>query len=841
MLELERGIPKMNARNTLRSAIRLALLPCLATAGWMPAAATAQESGVADLEEIVVTARKQVENLQSVPVAITAIGADTIEDLGLKDLADISKITAGLVFDNEFSRTSNRPVIRGQANIQGSSGVSYFIDGVYISGSIAAYDLNDIERIEVIKGPQSALYGRNTYSGAINMITKSPGDQFSGNVKLEMAGDQQYELAGTVRGPLVADMLAGSITARYFTLDGAFTNTFDGTPIGEQESKSVSGVLQFTPTGSLDIRLRAYYAELEDGQPPIFATSADENNCYFDRGQLYNGAGRYYCGEIKQHPINSDWRIQAPDATQENDDLQTSLNIRWDINDDWALASITGYNDSEETFITEADYGPTAFQASVLSRFPSPVAGDTVPPFRYAYVGSMIDFTFANDVQTDDLSQELRLEFDGERFDFLLGGYYFDQQVETRDIRELPAGASAIAVQNFNARLTQQQAICAANPLCEFIIPLYGPTIVVPRNVNTLDITNQAIFGLVSFDVTDSFSVTAEARYQEEEIQQKVVLQNLGSPAAAPVKAKETFDSFSPRVTLDWQWSDRNMLYALYAEGTKPGGFNSAVAIQAGLPTYDEEEVSSFEVGFKNVLLDGQLVANLAVFFNEISGYQITQNAQNNQGNTTSAIRNAGDAEIFGGELELSYRPVAVDGLALTLNYAYADPEFTDAVDENQGLLNDVADDGLNNCSLGKQVATLPCSSTNMVFGSIKGNQIPRSAQHQGYFGAELRRPMPPGLGGFDEYMLGADYSYESSKYAQVMNLAETGDTQLLGARVGVINEDWSVTLWGRNLTGEDSLPNILRYADGERDLRRNFAASQRRDTYFGLTVTSSF
>jgi outer membrane receptor protein involved in Fe transport len=307
------------------------------------------------------------------------------------------------------------------------------------------------------------------------------------------------------------------------------------------------------------------------------------------------------------------------------------------------------------------------------------------------------------------------------------------------------------------------------------------------------------------------------------------------------VVADETFDSFSPRVTLDWQWSDRNMLYALYAEGTKPGGFNSATAIEAGLPTYDEEEVSSFEVGSKNVFLDGQLVANLALFVNEITGYQITQNAQNNRGNTTSAIRNAGDAEIFGGELELSYRPAAIDGLALTMNYAYADPEFTDAVDENQGLLNDVEDDGLNNCSLGKQVASLPCSSTKMVFGSINGNQIPRTAQHTAYFGAEYRRPLPGSMGGFDSWVLGADYSYESSKYDQVMNLAETGDTNLLAARFGLESEHWSATIWGRNLTGEDSVPNILRYADGLRDLRRNFAASQRRDTYYGLTVTAKF
>jgi iron complex outermembrane receptor protein len=821
------------SRNNVRTAVRIALLPCLTAAGLLPITAMAQTT----LEEITVTARKTEESLQEVPVAITAVSAQTIEDLGIKDLADISKITPGLIFDNEFSRAGNRPVIRGQGNIQGQSGVSYFIDGVYISGSIAAYDLNDIERIEVIKGPQSALYGRNTYSGAINMITKSPGDELSGDAKLEIAEDDQYEIAGTLRGPIIPGKLGGGITARYYSLDGAFNNTFDNTPIGEQESKSFSGVLQWTPTESLDIRLRAYYAELRDGQPPIFSTDPDDNNCYFDNGSTYRGAGRYYCGVIKALPINSDWRVQAPDAVQANDDLNTSLNIRWDLNDRWTVASVTGYNDTEETFITEADYGPTAFQTAIFAFFPN-VQGP--PPWPYLAIGNVIDFTFASNIKSEDFSQELRFEFDGDRVDFIIGGYYFDQSETNRDVRELPPGAAGIAAANYGARLAQLQQTCGFNPVCSFVIPTFGPAINVPRNVTEFDITNTAVFGLVSFRLTDALGITAEARYQEEDIEQNVVLQSLGNPPSGTVQAKETYDAFLPRVTVDWQFSQEHMLYALYAEGTKPGGFNSATAIQAGLPSYEEEEVQSIEVGSKNVFADGQVVLNIAAYYNEISGYQLTQNARNNLGNTTSAITNAGDAEVIGAEVEFTYRPAAVEGLRFSLNYAYTDSEFTKGEDENLGLLYDVEDDGLNNCSLGKQVDSLPCGSTNMKYGSIVGKRIPRSAEHQLYAGVELRRPLGIGDGSWD-YVLGADYSYESTKYAQVLNLAETGDTNLLAARLGIVSEDWSLMFWGRNLTGEDSVPNLLRYADGAKDLRRNFAGSQRRDTYFGMTLTASF
>ena len=828
------------SRNSVRKAVRVALLPCLAAAGLLPVTAMAQ----AALEEITVTARKTQESLQDVPVAITAITADTIRDLGLQGLADVSKITAGLIFDNEFSRVSNRPVIRGQANILGGSGVSYFIDGVYISGAISAYDLNDVERIEVIKGPQSALYGRNTYSGAINIVTKSPGDELSGDAKLEIAEDDQYEISGTLRGPIVPGTLGGGITARYYTMDGAFNNTFDNTPIGEQESRSVSGVLQWTPTESLDIRFRAYYAELRDGQPPLFSTSPEENNCYFDNGSLYAGRGRYYCGVIEPHPINSDWRIQAPDAQQSNDDLQTSLNVRWDINDNWALTSITGYNDSEETFIVEADYGPTSFEPVVFASFPN-VQGP--PPWTWFAVGTMADFTFASNTKTDDISQELRLEFNGDRVDFLVGGYYFDQTIDDASIRDLPPGAQALADANYAARLA---SICASKGFtCGTMIGLpFPPTpftseIVVPRDTNKLTIENQAVFGLVSFKLTDSVNITAEARYQEEKIRQNAVSRNLDTaPGDEQVTiSRAKFDSFTPRVTLDWQVNPDHMLYALYAEGTKPGGFNSVTAIEAGLPTFDEEDVQSIEVGSKNAFLDGQMVLNIALYYNEISGYQLTQNARSGQ-NTTSATVNAGDAEVKGAEIELSFRPAAVEGLGFTLNYAYTDPEFTKGFDENQGLLNDVLDDGLQNCSTGLQQPDLPCSSTNMAFGSIKGKQIPRTAKHQVYAGVELRRPLGIGDGGWD-WLMGVDGSYESSKYAQVHNLAETGDTTLVNARFGILSDAWSVTLWGRNLTGEDSVPNLLRYADGGRggDFKRNFVGSQRRDTYFGLTVTAGF
>lgn len=809
----------------LSAAVATALGSSLAlpTQGW------AQDA----LDEIIVTARKRAENIQEIPISVTAIGEGLIEDLTIQDLSDISKLTAGLVFDNEFGRTSNRPVIRGQANILGDSGVAYFIDGVYIDGPIADYDLNDVERIEVVKGPQSALYGRNTYSGAINIITRSPGDEFSGNAQFEITDDGQYEVTASVRGPLT-ETLGGGISARFFNNDGNFTNLFDGQDIGEQESSSVSGVLNFSPSEDVNIRFRAYYAELDDGQPALFHQSALDNNCFFDNGALYGGGGRYFCGVIQPADINTDFPVQAPEAREEVETLNTSLKFDWDFGSDWSLSSVTGFNNRNNLGITDGDYQPTSFQTAVFTPGGFPFAGFPVPPFSFGYVGSIVDFTFSGYSQEEDISQELRFNYSGDNVEGILGIYYLDQEIIDSDVRTLPDGAAGAAAASFGAAFAEQQALCAANPICDSIVPFFGPGITVPRDVNQLDTRNIALFGSLSFGIGDNATLTLEGRYQEEKIEQVATVQDLGSPIDQISTAEATFTSFTPRITLDWQRTENNLLYVLAAAGTKPGGFNGTIAQEAGLPTFDEEDVIAVELGSKNTFADGQFNLNLAIFLNSIEGYQLTQNARSGA-NTTSATVNAGDAEIFGVEIEMAARPQKVEGLGIVLNYALTDAEFTEGFDENLGLINDVIDNGLVDCSIGTQFPGVDgCTS---LFGSIAGNQIPRTARHQAFLDIELRRPFGNGW----DWFIGSNYAYESSKFAQVLNFAETGDTALVNARFGFANENYTVNFWGRNITGEDSTPLVLRYADAANSFRRSFAGTGRRDTYFGVTATVKF
>ncbi len=828
----------------MKTMFKAALLAATAT---IPVSAYAQNTGASDdaVEDdsnvIIVTARKMSENLQEVPSTIAVVSSDSIEDLALDSVADISRLTAGLTFDDSFGRDSNRPVIRGQANILGDSGVAVFIDGIYFSGSIGDYNVDNIERIEVVKGPQSALYGRNTYSGAINIISKGPADQLEGNITLDISENDRYEVTGGIRGP-ITDSISAAVSARFYDFGGEYTNLFDGEKVGDQSSYSFSGAFRFDNDGPFTASLRTYYNRTDDGQPAIFAQDTSANNCFTDNGALYGGGGRYFCGTIQPQPINTDYTrqfVNAGDVGLEAKTFNAAFRMDYEISDQVTLTSLTGYNYRREILNTDGDYSPTSFETAVFARFPAgaPIGfGPAGPIFPFGFVGTTVDFSFSNNSLTEDWSQELRLSYDGDRFDFLLGGYYFDQDSDSQDIRVVPADAAARAGASFGAAVANEQAICTANPNCGFVFPLFGPSTPNSRDLNSENIRNWAIFGSASFEITDRLTLGVEGRYASERVRQSTIDRDDGDPFPVPVAVSETFKKFSPRITLDYKFSPDNLIYADFGQGQKPGGFNGVTAINAGVPSYEEEEVDAFEIGTKNTFADGKLIFNAAAFYNDITGYQLTQNVQS-AANAVSAIVNAGDARVVGLELELLARPNP--NWTFTANYALADSKFTSGVDENQGVLNDVADDGLNNCSTGFQFPELgSCTNAKAVFGSIDGKRIPRAPVHQFFVDADYR--MPIGAGDW-EFFAGANVTMVSTSFAQVHNLAETGGSVVADARLGFENENFKIQAYVKNFTDEDAVAQIIRYADSSDNFRRSFIAGLRPGRRFGLILSAKY
>lgn len=830
-------------RAALLSASMLSPMAALAqTTPATPQDAAAAGDAVSD-QDIVITARKFDEKLQNAPTTVAVATSQTIDKLGLTSVADISKITPGLVLDNSFGRSGgDRPVIRGQANINGFSGVAYFIDGIYYSGSLADFDPYNIARMEVIKGPQSALYGRNTYSGAINIITKSPGDTFSARARADVSEHGRYDFSAGISGPLTKG-LGFILNGRYLDDKGEFRNAFNGGRLGAQRTASISGMLKYDDGGPLRVSLRANYNDSKDGQPAIFATTTYENNCFRDNGSIYKGAGRYFCGVLQPRQATSDYtrRFTSPDVDgTRTKTLNTALRIDYDLSDSFTLTSLTGYNHRIYDVKLDGDYNGLGFQQGIFGSFAAsfPNACGAGVPFGagiYCIVnaGAATDFTNSTNEKLRDFSQEVRLQYQSDKLKVLLGGYYFRQKVDNFDDRVLPADALAQAQA---ASVIQYAQFCAFIPGCTRAYGTTAVSIATPdRNTSYLTTRNVAVFGSIDYKFTDTLSISAEGRYAEERVRQELVNYILGATPPPAIVNTSTFRRFTPRVTLSWQAAPNNLLYAIYAEGAKPGGFNGGLALTAGVPTYDAETSRTYEVGSKNTFLGGALTANVALFRTDIKGYQLSQailvtNPATGGLNQVSVIRNAGDARIQGGELSLIIRPDR--SLTVTANYAYATSKFTSGTDQNYGVLLDAADDGLVNCSTGRQFATGSCVS---VYGSIVGKQIPRAPKNTIFVDVDWRHS----VGGDLTFFAGANVNVLSNSYEQVVNFVKTGGSAVVDARIGIEGAHFKLQGYVRNLFNEDSVLQIIRYAGD--DLRRNFIAGLRPARRIGVIAEVKF
>jgi len=814
-------------------------------------------------DEIVVTARKREENIQETPLSISAFTSGMIEAAGIRDMADIAKATPGFSLDDEFGRVSGvRPVIRGQSTILGASGVSTFVDGILLNGSILDYDLTDVERIEVVKGPQSALYGRNTYSGAINIITKAPSDEFSGDIKAEAGSFGRFELGGTMRGP-VSETVSASLHGRYFKRGGPFDNTYDNTEVGQQESGAVSLALFYNPTDRLDVRARVRLSKLNDDQPRLFATDPSQNNLFPDDGGTYLGNGRYFGGEITNQAISyDDVRLLGEKGYEEVESMQSSLAITYDLTENLTMEFINGFNtDSSDS---KFDFDHTATSLAPFAVYIGPVFPLFAQYWFHAYViDAPADFASVGNSNSKDNSHELRFNYEAPEGNWrgMVGGYYYNGSSKFNGTRQAPAALNELLTEGFAAQEARMVAQCAAHAgdpfapcfsvpgfdsILNFGSPLSGLEFSADRSTIRSDRRNVAIFGSAEVDVTDDFSVTAEARYKSEKVSSNTISRSatydfmgaLTDLSESPAVAREeTFNSFNPRFTAKYKASENTNVYAIAARGDKPGGFNNINATPLGFGTFDEETVWAFEGGVKNTLMDGTLILNLAGFYNTISDYQLTQATTLPSGNTTTVISNVGKVKVKGFEAEMIYRVPSLPGLIINANYALADSEITRGTDLNEGRHLDVADDRRLNCSIGLQDPALGCSADNTLYGSIVGRQLPRSPKHTFNIGMNYTRALTDVM----DFNLNANVSHESKKFVQVHNLAYVGENTLVNGGIGLSTDSLSFTIWVRNLTNEDAVVSAQRFIDPDQSFQRAFIGNPRLPREFGATVRKQF
>lgn len=374
-------------------AIAAALFPPASAAQTVGASGASYRNDVPAVEEVVVTVRKQEESLQDVPMSITAFTADDIDRAGLRNIEDLSMLTPGFTFASLSGGDFSTPVIRGLSTTIGEANVGIFIDGVYQSSRLSMTALlgNFIERVEVSKGPQSALYGRNTFGGAINFVTKRPTNTLQGRVDASAGSDGKLEFQGALSGSLVADKLYYQANAIWSALDGYFINELTSRHLDDRKTRAYSLSLLATPTENLDATLRMAFEDTDDGDEPMQFV---ENNAMFfsplNDLQMFSGM---------MPKITRGFAVTP--GHRKRDNLNISLNINWDLGP-VTLTSIIGHNDLDFSRAADRD-----FEARSI---------------RYR----------RNTVDQQEWSQELRIASNGnERLDWMLGVYAYFLDAET--------------------------------------------------------------------------------------------------------------------------------------------------------------------------------------------------------------------------------------------------------------------------------------------------------------------------------------------------------------------------------------------------------------------------
>ncbi|NJO13028.1 MAG: TonB-dependent receptor plug domain-containing protein [Gammaproteobacteria bacterium] len=361
-------------RNTLAAAIAAIL-------GAGPALAQTQGDVT---EEVIVTARKVEERLQDVPLAISVFTAASLQETGARDLFDLTRMTPGFSFEkvNRYGVQGgvSRPVIRGMSNILGEGNASVFVDGILYSDSILSFPMDIVERVEVIKGPQAALFGRSTFAGAINFITKKGTNTPENKISLRAAEHSDYEGNFLSRGALVQDKLYYMVHGRYYTFDGMYRNSLDGRRVGDEESKNFNASLEYNPGGMFSAIVSAGITRDDDGHAAIALQERFANNCFL------NVARQYYCGEvIEQDGAQLDIAgLQGTDGI-DRDSTRISAQLEWDFGA-FKIVSSSGLFDTEQRYGYDSTYqGGTAIAPPQCRARRATTAR---PPIRCAPVAS---------------------------------------------------------------------------------------------------------------------------------------------------------------------------------------------------------------------------------------------------------------------------------------------------------------------------------------------------------------------------------------------------------------------------------------------------------------------
>lgn len=597
------------------------------------------------MEELTVTARKRTESLQVVPVAVSALSGDQLEANFYNDLEDVTySVPNAVAYQNNTFPGYVNYFIRGMGVagtvLSDDPAVGVFVDGVYLGISAGVLmDTFDLESVEVLRGPQGTLFGRNVTGGATLIRTRKPTEEFSSRARLIAGSDGRLEGVASVSGPMSENLL-GKVTVFYKERDDWMSNPYGNAlgfdDLGEQQQKAVRGALTWMISDAVTADLRLEWGDSKDDPGPIWAIDntallgiqpipgISEPGATKGKDSISNG--------VLRDPINTDW-------------TSINLEVNWEMGPG-QLKSITGFRNIDQDNLTQD------FDGSVVQLFDVNNSYLSQEQFSQEFV---YNWALANGTQ------------------FTAGVYYFDQ----------------------NYQYGERRFGILFAPFGTGKDPVLGADV---GGLQTQSDTDHEVMGLflqADIRLGANWNLTLGGRYTSEEKSTAIGQFGAGlldgslnctdlvsqDPRDCPpnFRGKEDWGNFTPKVGLQWFASDDHMLYASWTQGFRSGGFNIRQTVGALPGPYDEEQADAYEVGFKSEFAANRLRLNGALFYNDYSDLQRTVVSE--EGFQT--VLNAAEATISGVELELSW--LVTDNFLLQGSYGYIDTELQDFLNPGTG------------------------------------------------------------------------------------------------------------------------------------------------------------
>ena len=802
-------------KKLITTAVSTAILSSMLS---VPMLASAQSG--AQLEEVVVTARKRTESMQDVPISVTVFTAQDIQDAGIERPQDFIGLTPNVSIVDTANAGDTQVTIRGQYSTRDAeSSFAYVVDGVLITNPNGFNgELFDVEQIEVLKGPQGALYGRNATSGAILVTTQRPSNDFEAKVGGGVGDDNLVKGQAMVSGPIIQDQLYGRVSVSYRDTDGQFENKYTGDDdvINNIEETNVRGRMIWEPSERLTLDATASYRDVDAGAINFNAVFA------LDQAAGFTGIPEFY-ENVNDH--NFKYIFNTPG---ENSQETTFFSLKADYEMDFGTLTLIGaYDDMEEDLLSDGTSGAFAVYSAVPSAaqdqctatfnaigadgyapllqspnfaFPDggpPVAGvnSLLPPYG---PDSCDGYQYQERNQTSS-SFEARLASNSEGRMRWMGGLYY-AQIE----REVIVAYGA----DLGLGFTKAP-----------YVPPSGPNPTDQLFWDDFDTDVYSIFGQIELDVFERGELALAARYDEEDREVKNKVPNVlsaqkygggqpinpaydGSGTDTIPDRDETFDEFQPKVTYTQGLNDDINVYASYGRGFRSGGFNSIgseatvngafgsfpTAPQNQKDDYDKEVTDTFEVGVKSDWLDGSLRFNAAAFYTEIDDYQFFNFFAGDFG-LLRVVNNIDEVEISGAEFDFAW--AVHDYVTLSGGYGMIDSEI-------------------------KKNDNRPYT---------EGNDLPYAPEGSGAMSLDFKMPIFSDL----ELVTRLDYEYVGETWFHTVQTTDTvnaftgfgfgtsnfdrtkrDDYWKMNLRAGIRGENWSIMAWSQNVTDEDYLEEVI-------------------------------